>query len=51
MKQLTKLQKEFIDKETNRGSYIAFPLNIFKSEEYRNWKRKKRNILIKPNEP
>jgi len=43
---LTKLQKEFIDKELPKGAYAAFPLSIFKSNEYKQWKkdRRKRNV-------
>jgi len=39
---LTKLQTEFIDKFTEKDGYIAFPINVFKSKEYKEWKREKR---------
>ena len=41
MKRLTKLQTEFIDGKCKNG-YIAFPLSIFKSIEYKSWKKIKR---------
>ncbi len=36
---LTKLQIEYVDQFIPSGSYIAFPLSIFKSKEYKKWKR------------
>ena len=42
---LTKLQKEFIDKELPKGTYVAFPLSIFKSKEYKQWKKDKRKQM------
>lgn len=43
---LTRLQKEFIDENIPKGSYIAFPASLFKSKEYKQWikDRRKRNI-------
>jgi len=45
---LTKLQCEFIDKDVPKGSFVAFPKSVFKSDEYKAWRRlrraKKRNL-------
>jgi len=38
----TKLQKEFIDENVPKGSYLCFPLDIFKSEAYKKWKKDRR---------
>lgn len=39
---LTKLQKEFMNKNITPGSYVAFPLSMFKSKEYKEWKKERR---------
>lgn len=43
MKRLTKLQSEFIDEGTTKGSIIAFRLDVFKSTKYKEWKKNKRS--------
>ena len=55
-KRLTKLQNEFINQNLGDG-FVVFPLSIFKSKEYKNWKRNKRlknetiKIKIKSKQP
>jgi len=46
---LTKLQKEFIDKNLSKGAYVAFPKSIFKSQEYKQWKKEKYKKDVKLN--
>ena len=47
----TKLQTEFADRDLSKGAYVAFPLSIFKSDEYKRWKRERRknNMEIRHN--
>jgi len=47
MKRFTKLQREFIDEGNPAGSYTAFPNAIFKSDAYKQWKRKRRAKILK----
>ena len=44
---LTKLQAEFVDENTTKDSYVAFPLSIFKSWQYKKWKQNRRNLATK----
>ena len=43
MKRLTKLQKEYLDENTTKDSFIAYPSDIFQSQEYKEWKRKRKS--------
>lgn len=49
MKKLTKLQKEFLDENTSEKGYVCYPLDIFKSKEYKKWKQRKRKNESKEN--
>jgi len=39
---LTKLQRIYIDIGLPKNSFIAFPNDVFKSKEYKEWKKKRR---------
>ncbi len=39
MKKLTKLQKENIDENISKNGYVCFPVDIFKSKEYKQWRK------------
>jgi hypothetical protein len=44
---LTKLQQEYIEISTPHGSFVAYPNNIFQSDNYLKWRRKRRTQDIK----
>ena len=46
-KRLTKLQLEYLDKIITHGAYIAYPTNIFQSDNYLKWRRERRANLLK----
>jgi len=43
---LTKLQQEFIDQNISKDSYTAFPMSVFKSKEYKLWKKNRKPANI-----
>jgi len=43
---LTKLQNEFIDKDLPKRAYVVFPLSIFTSKEYKQWKRDRLKKIV-----
>lgn len=48
MNRLTKLQNEFINQNLRDG-FVAFPLSVFKSEKYKEWKRRTKPFKIAKN--
>ena len=42
---LTKLKLEYIDRLITKNGYVAFPTDIFKSDEYKKWKRERKTKL------
>jgi hypothetical protein len=45
-KKLTKLQQEYIEISTPHGSFVAYPNNIFQSDNYLKWRRERRANLL-----
>jgi hypothetical protein len=39
---LTPLQQKFIDRNLKNGDFVAFPVDIFKGNKYKKWKRDRR---------
>jgi hypothetical protein len=42
---LTKLKLEYIDLLISKNGYVAFQTDIFKSEEYKQWKKERKTKL------
>ena len=43
---LTKLQQEYIEISTSHGDFVAYPNNIFQSDNYLKWRRKRRAKIV-----
>ena len=44
---LTKRQREYIEGGCSKGSYIAYPSSIFKSDSYKKWLKDRRPLKNK----